>query len=416
MIRPSRSSALLLGMVFITALGVYLIQAVEAPQPAEPQPVPVPVEVARITPQDFTYRLEALGTVRAIREAAIGAKVSGPVTQMPPNIELGSNVAQGTLLAEIDPTSFRIEVSRQKAVVARAQADVRTKEVDIARQQTLIRLNQDKLRLTRAEHERLINLLEKELIARQDVERGELSVRQAEEEFERAESGLLEAKSQLSAAKADLASAQAELARAEETLADTQVRAPFSGVISQKQITLGEQVGPGTVLFRLADLTSVKLLVQIPSEDIDFLRAGTVAELAVDGQPEPFQGQVEYIGPSADDETRTFPVEIVVKNQGPKRLLPGMFARAYIPVRTYPQAILIPRSSVVTKAGKPLAFVADETQRIAHSRFLTITRTFGSRQLVNAGLQSGDLLIVAGQRLLQDGAAIRIVAKRELEP
>jgi cobalt-zinc-cadmium efflux system membrane fusion protein len=416
MIRWNRSFLLILAMVFATALGVYLIRAVEEPGQPVPELVPVPVEVAGITPRDFTYRLEALGTVRAIREAAVGAKVSGPVTRIPLEIELGATVEQGTLLAEIDPTSFRIEVDRQKALVARAEADVRSKEVDIARQNTLIRLSREKLRLTRAEHERLINLLEKNLIARQDVERAELSVHQAEEEVERAESGLREAQAQLSAAKADLASAEAELARAREALADTQVRAPFSGVVSEKQITLGEQVGTGTVLFRLADLTSIKLLVRIPADDIDFLRQGRPAEVVASGLPEPFQGRVEHIGPRADEETRTFPAEIVVKNQGPKRLLPGMFARAYIPVHTYPEAILIPRSSVVTEAEKPVAFVADENQGTARSRAITIARTFGSRHLIRGGLQSGDLLVVAGQRLLRDGAAIRIVGRRELEP
>lgn len=416
MIQWNRSPLLILAMVFATGLGVYLIKAVEEPEQPAPEVVLVPVEVAGITPRDFTYRLEALGTVRAIREAAVGAKVSGPVTLIPPQIELGATVEQGTLLAEIDPTSFRIEVNRQKALVARAEADVRSKEVDIARQNTLIRLTQEKLRLTRAEHKRMIQLLEKNLIARQDVERAELAVHQTEEEVERAESGLLEAQAQLSARKAELASAEAELARAQEALADTQVRAPFSGVLSEKQITLGEQVGAGTVLFRLADLTSVKLLVRIPADDIDFLRQGRSAEVVARELPEPFQGRVEHIGPRADDQTRTFPVEILLKNDGPKRLLPGMFARAYIPVHTYPEAILIPRSSVVTEDGRPVAFIADEKQGTARSRTITIARTFGSRHLIRGGLQSGDLLVVAGQRLLQDGAAIRIVGRRELEP
>ncbi len=137
--------------------------------------------------------------------------------------------------------------------------------------------------------------------------------------------------------------------------------------------------------------------------------------MVVNGLSEPFQGRVEHIGPRADDETRTFPVEILVKNAGPKRLLPGMFARAHIPVHTYPEAILIPRSSILSQNGRPVAFIADEKQGIAHSRAVTIARTFGSRHLIRGGLKSGDLLVIAGQRLLQDQTAIRIVGKRELE-
>lgn len=416
MTKRDLSLLIILAMVFMTGLGVYLIRAVEEPLQSEPEPVPVPVEVASISPRDFTHRLEALGTVKAIREAAVGAKVSGPITLIPPEIELGAAVKQGTLLAEIDPTSFRIEVSRQKALVARARAEVQRRNVDIERQKTLIRINQEKLRLARAEHNRLISLLERDLISRQDVERAELTVRQAEEELERAESGLKEAEAQHSVAEADLASVQAELASAREALEDTQVKAPFAGVISEKQVTLGEQVGPGTVLFRLADLTTMKLLVRVPAHDIDFLRPGTLTEVVASGLPEPFQGRVEFIGPRADGETRTFPVEVLLKNEGSKRLLPGMFARAHIPVHTYPEAILIPRSSVLRKNGRPLVFVADEEQEIAHLRPVTIARTFGSRHLIRGGLQSGELLVVAGQRLLRDEAPIRLVGTRKLEP
>ncbi|MEE9145621.1 MAG: efflux RND transporter periplasmic adaptor subunit [Candidatus Binatia bacterium] len=410
------SLLLILAMTLITGVGIYLILSKEEVDQPKPEPVPVPVEVASITPRDFTHRLEALGTVQAIREAAVSVKVSGPVTRIPPEIELGVAVKQGALLAEIDPTRFRIELNHQEALVARARAELQRRKVDIERQRKLIPLSREELRLARAEHNRLINLLEKELIAKQEVERAELAVRQSEVELERAESGLREAEAQRKVAEAELASAQAERARAREELADTHVRAPFAGVISEKKTTLGEQVSPGTVLFRLADLTTVKLLVRIHAEDIHFLRSGTTAEVFVSGLPEPFQGRVQHIGPRADNETRTFPVEILIKKRGPKGLLPGMFARAHIPVRTYQNAILIPRSSVLTNSQNPEIFVADLEKRKAIRRFVTVGRTFGSRYLVVEGLKANDLLVVTGQNLLQDGAAIHVVGRRELEP
>lgn len=232
------SLLLILAMTLITGVGIYLILSKEEVDQPKPEPVPVPVEVASITPRDFTHRLEALGTVQAIREAAVSVKVSGPVTRIPPEIELGVTVKQGAMLAEIDPARFRIELNHQEALVARARAELQRRKVDIERQRKLIPLNREELRLARAEHNRLINLLEKELIAKQEVERAELAVRQSEVELERAESGLREAEAQHKVAEAELASAQAERARAQEELADTQVRAPFAGVISEKKITL----------------------------------------------------------------------------------------------------------------------------------------------------------------------------------
>ncbi len=416
MTRRNLSFLIILAMALLTAVGVYLIQAIDEPRQLKPEPIPVPVEVASIAPRDFTYRLESLGTIQAIREAAVGVEISGPITRIPPEVELGATVEQGTLLAEIDPTPFRIELSRREALVARARAEVRAREVDLARQKALIPLSRMKLRLGRAEHKRLEDLLERELIAQQDLERTEMVFRGIQEELERTESGLREAEAQHAVAKAELARTLAEKERAREDLADTQVRAPFAGVISEKRITLGEQVTPGKVLLRLADLTVVKLLVRIPPDDIDFLRTGIIADVSVSGLPGKFQGRVEHIGPSADSETRTFPVEVLLENKASNRLLPGMFARAQIPVRTYPQAILIPRTSVLRDHGKPVVFIADMKRGTAHRRPVNISRTFGSRHLIHEGLQDGDLLIITGQRLLQDGAAIRVSRNLELKP
>jgi multidrug resistance efflux pump len=231
---------LILAMVLVTAVGVLIIRAVDEPENTKSGPVPVPVEVARVTPGEFTHRLEALGTVQAVREAAVGAKVAGPVVLIPPEIELGAAVEDRTLLAQIDPVTFRIDVSKREALVARARAQVRTRQAQIARQKALIGINRDKVGLTQAEYDRLKSLYDEGGIAWIEVKRVELALRQTQEQLERVESGLREAKAQLAWAEADIASAQAELSRARDALADTQVRAPFAGVISEKRVTLGD--------------------------------------------------------------------------------------------------------------------------------------------------------------------------------
>ena len=416
MTRRRLSVFLISAMVFVTAVGVYLIRAVEEPHNTKAGPLPVAVEVARITPEDFTHRLEALGSVEAIREAAVGVKVSGPVRAIPPEIELGATVEQGTLLAEVDPTPFHIDVSQKEALVARARAQVRTRQAEIARQKILISINQEKMGLAQAEYERLKSLFDEGGIAWVEVKRVELALRGTEEDFERAKSGLREAEASYAVAQAELASADAELSRAQDALADTRVPAPFAGIISEKSVTIGEQVGPGTVLFRLADIKTVKVLIRISGDDVAFLQPGAEAGIAVTGFAEPLQGRVGHIGPRADAVTRTFPVEILVDNTGPRQLLPGMFARVTVPVRFYPQAILIPRASVLAEEGTPAVFVADADQGVAQRRPVTIARTFGTRYLVSAGLAPGDLLVVTGHRVLRDRTEIRVVETRELAP
>ncbi|MFQ5691923.1 MAG: efflux RND transporter periplasmic adaptor subunit, partial [Nitrospinota bacterium] len=367
---------ILVVMALGTVAGVYWIQAVEKPEAPAPAPARVAVETVRITPRTFTHRLRALGSVKAFREAALSVKVSGPVARVPEGIELGAHVNKGTVLAEIDPTPFRIEVSYRKALLARAQAELRRAKAVTIRQKALIAINREKLRLARAEWERLKGLFRRALTAQQEMERSELLVRRSQEELERAESALEEAEGQEAMATANVEAARAELSRAQQALEDTQVRVPFTGVIAEKVVTVGEMVSPGTVLFRLVDLDVVRVLIRAPADDIGLLHPGLTAEVRVEGFSEPFRGRVAYVGPRADIQSRTFPVEVLVENRGPRRLLPGMFARVSIPVRTYPSAILIPQSSVVNRAPGPAVFVIDPESGVARRRPITIERTF----------------------------------------
>ena len=271
---------IILAMLFSTALIVYFLRKVPEPTQPEPEPVPVPVEVVSIKPAPFTHHLDSLGSVAALREAEVSAQVSGPVIRIPEPVELGAAVEQGEVLVEIDPKPFQIEVTYRVAQVARAKGGVQARQVEIARQKALVPINRDKLRLARAEQKRLENLLKRDLIAQQDLERTELALRRMEEEVELIESGLQEAQVQLVVAQAELASAEAELARARDSLAHTQVRAPFTGVISEKRVTLGEQISPGKVLIRLAEYDTVKLLIRVPPDDIEFLRNGMASLVA----------------------------------------------------------------------------------------------------------------------------------------
>ena len=505
-IRIAVSILLILLLSAVTAVGVWVVKDVDETPPVQPEPVPVPVEAAAVVAADFVHRIDALGTISAVREGPVSAEISGRIARIYPNSDIGSVVRAGDLLAQVDARDFEISVRKAEARVASAKAKVTKAAVDIQRQRKLVQLNREQLRLARSEHRRLAQLLEKELVSSQEAERQELAWRRIEEELEFARSGQRETEALHAIAKADLelarvasakakvtkaavdiqrqrklvqlnreqlrlarsehrrlaqllekelvssqeaerqelawrrieeelefarsgqretealhaiAKADLELARvqreqAQETLKDTEIRAPFAGVITRKSVTLGERITPGHVLFRLADIETVKLEVRIPAEDIHRLDARVVAKVRVRGLGEEFAGRVTNIGPRADLETRSFPVEIFVANPPGRKLLPGMFASAAIPVGEYPDAVLIPRESVIFEDGEPTVFVADPRRNLAARRGVTISRRFGPRYMIAAGLRPGELLVTAGQRLLVDGARIRIVTRRRL--
>lgn len=413
-IRIAVSILLILLLSAVTAVGVWVVKDVDETPPVQPEPVPVPVEAAAVVAADFVHRIDALGTISAVREGPVSAEISGRIARIYPNSDIGSVVRAGDLLAQVDARDFEISVRKAEARVASAKAKVTKAAVDIQRQRKLVQLNREQLRLARSEHRRLAQLLEKELVSSQEAERQELAWRRIEEELEFARSGQRETEALHAIAKADLELARVQREQAQETLKDTEIRAPFAGVITRKSVTLGERITPGHVLFRLADIETVKLEVRIPAEDIHRLDARVVAKVRVRGLGEEFAGRVTNIGPRADLETRSFPVEIFVANPPGRKLLPGMFASAAIPVGEYPDAVLIPRESVIFEDGEPTVFVADPQRNLAARRGVTISRRFGPRYMITAGLRPGELLVTAGQRLLVDGARIRIVTRRRL--
>lgn len=411
----SISVLLILSITALTGVGVYLIQAVEHKETRQPVPLPVAVEVAPVRAGTFLHRLEALGTIYPRREGEVSAKVRGQVAWISEGAELGSVVQPQQRLARVDPDDFRLEVTRREALLSRARATLQRAQVELAKREKLAALKEEQLRLARSEFERLRKLLQQDLVSRQEAERQELAWRRMEEEFQSAKSALGEAAAQKAIAEAESASAMAELEQAQKELRDTEIKAPFSGVIAEKKVTLGEYVSPGRMLFRLADVSVVKLLVRIPAADIHRLDTGIEAEILVRGINRSFTGKVIHIGPRADDATRSFPVEIFITNTPERTLLPGMFARAIVPLHEYSGAILIPRESVIYKNGEPVVFVVESGGKIASRRRITIARQFGSQYMVSSGLQPGDLLVTSGHRLLVDDATVRIVARRELE-
>ncbi len=413
-VRIALSILFILLLSAVTAVGVYVISDVKEPPRVQPAAVPVPVEVAPVVAADFVHRIEALGTLSAGREGSVSADISGRVVGIPAAIDLGSVVRAGDVMAQVDAKDFRIAVRKAAAQVAGARARVRKASVDIERQRKLVALNREQLRLARAEHQRLTRLLKQGLVSNQEAERQELAWRRIEEELESARSGERGTEALHAIAEAELALAEVQLEQARETLRDTDIRAPFAGVIAQKNVTLGERVAPGQVLFQLADIETVKLDVRIPAADIHRLGPRITANVRVRGLEEDFTGQVANIGPQADRQTRSFPVEIFMSNASGGKLLPGMFARALIPVGDYPGAILVPRDSVLFEDGGPAVFVADPDAGRAGRRAVRVARRFGARYMIASGLEPGELLVTAGQRLLLDGARIRVVKRRDL--
>ncbi|HWO88586.1 MAG TPA: efflux RND transporter periplasmic adaptor subunit [Gemmatimonadales bacterium] len=276
----------------------------------EPPPLYEPQPVAR---RDITVSAEAAGTIEPILVVDVKSKASGEIIEL--TAETGDEVRQGELLIRVDPRE-------PQNAVAQAEADL-----EVARAQ---------LATAEANKRRADQMFASQLISEQEHQNAQL---------------------QFANARAQLVRAERTLENARDQLEDTNVRAPISGVIIQKNVERGQviasatrEVSGGTVLLRMADLAEVQVRTLVDETDIGKIRAGLRATITVDAYPnQPFQGSVLKIEPQSVSQQNVTMFPVIIRIANPEgRLRPGMSASVEIHVEQRRGVLAIPNAALRT--------------------------------------------------------------------
>jgi RND family efflux transporter MFP subunit len=322
----------------------------------------VSVKVAPVVRSSIKSTISAVGTVMALNQAKISAKIPGKIEKV--LVEEGDRVKAGQTLARMEKTDFVLTKNQAEAAVAMAEANFSKAKTDWARAQ---------------------ELLEKGIASQQ--------------QFDLAKSGYDVAAAAVKQAKADLGLAQNQLDNANVT-------APFGGTVTQKYCCLGERVAPGQPLLEVADISTVDIEVGVSDKRFSEVELDQPATISVDGYPDRrFTGNVKKIQPSIDPATRTFKVTIGVAN--PDELLkPGMFARANIEVGFHKGALVIPRAALLEEEGKYLVVVV----RNGHVKRMEAIPGFLEADKVEIlnGPSEGDQVVIEGAYGLAQDALVKI--------
>lgn len=322
-----------------------------------------PVEVAKVMEQDVVEWIRGVGSVYADKSVTLGAEVGGRVSAV--YVEVGDVVAEAKVLARLDDERLRIARS-----LARAEVDVARANLENAKRNA----------------QRQVDLFKDRVISEQVVEDAEL---------------------QVDIYVGQLEMAEARLAAARRDRNDATIVSPIDGEVTRRHIEVGELIQPGDPLFDIANIEHVKVRIDVSEYEVTRIRKGQPAKIEVDGYPGVvFHGKVHTIGAEADPQTRTFPVEILVVNDRPEKLLPGFIGRVQIQGRTFESAIFLQEEIVVERDGRFTAFVVSDGT--ASARTLELGFRDRGRVLVVSGLEAGDNVVVSGQQSLRDGAEVLI--------
>jgi RND family efflux transporter MFP subunit len=319
--------------------------------------------------------LEAIGTVRTAQTSQLSSQMMGNIVEI--RAREGDRVQSGQVLAILDDAQPRSAVDQATAAVTAAEKEVSATDSDFALAESTLKRYQQ--------------LYEKKSVSPQEFD--EIKARSQSAEARR------------DMARAGQAQANAALTQARTSLGYTRIRAPFAGVVTEKNADAGTLASPGMPIFTIEDTRSYRLEVTVDESDIRLVHVGQVAPVKIDalGSTQ-LSGKVVQIVPAADPASRSFLVKVELPAD--VRLRSGLFGRAHF-ARDERSAVLIPRTSVVERGQLQGVYVLDANQ-LAGLRYVTLGNSAGEKVEVLSGLQDGEKLVAApGDREL-DGKRIAI--------
>lgn len=306
------------------------------------------------------------GTLQGYVQSPISARASGYLRRWTKDI--GSRVEKGDLLAEIETPEIDQQLSQ--AIAARQQA---ASSLDLAKS-TVARWE---------------NLRKKDVVSQQDLD---------------------ERRSAVAQATANLAAADANVQRLKQTEGFKRVLAPFSGVITRRNVDVGDLIdaGSGRPLFLLAQTDPLRVYINVPQAYAQLIKAGqpvvvTQAEL----RDQRFQGEVARTSGAIDTGTRMMQVEVSLPNKD-GALLPGAYVQVSLPLAAS-KSLTIPANALLFRAEGTRVAVVDAQGKV-HLRPISLGRNYGETVEVLDGISGADRLVLNPSDSLAEGDVV-VVAK-----
>ena len=359
MSRWLKTALVLLTLIAVVALGWRGHAARQTTRQAQSAPVKDPVielsaiDLATAHVVELTSGLPISGALKAVNSAIVKARVPGELQGL--TVREGDRVEAGQVIARVEPTEYadRVRQAQQQADAAKAQVEIAQRQVD----------NNAAL-----------------------VRQGFISKTAADNSL-----------ASLNTAQANHRAAQAGIDVLRKSLADTVLRAPISGQVSQRLAQPGERVAPEARIVEIVDLSRLELEASISPADSVAVRVGQQALLRIEGVAQPVAATVARINPSAQAGSRSVLIYLTVAAQ--PGLRQGLFAQGQLATETQ-RALAVPLNAVRT--DKPLPYVqVVEGDRIAHRTVQT-----GVRGEVDGELWVAVQGVADGARLLRGAAGV----------
>lgn len=333
--------------------------------------------VSVLTAKDVAAKSELVlpGRLEAYSEAPIFARVSGYLKKW--NVDIGTQVRAGQLLAEIDTPELYQQLEQAKADLANAQANEA---------------------LAESTAKRWKNLRATDSVSQQETD---------------------QKNSDLAVRSAAVAAAQANVSRMKSLESFKRVTAPFDGVVTSRKTDIGALInagsGNGVELFRVADVHILRVSVRVPQNQAARIQAGMIATLTVPEHPgQTFSATLKRTSGAISTTSGTLLAELEVDNKEGK-LTPGAYAEIKLGLAADNQTKRVPASALILRKGGVQLAVVGKDNRVVMKK-IQMGRDFGSEIEVLSGLDPDDRIIDSPPDSLEDGELVRIEVPPPAKP
>ena len=352
----------------------------------------VEVQTAKTVEKSYgdTYK----ATLESYQQGIISGKTTGKVVSVA--VENGQYVNAGDTLITLDDQDIRNNIKTAQAQLQTYQDQLNSSQVAMEK----LKINVDD---AKRNYDRQKALFDKKAISQTDFEAAEKTQNTAQADYDSGNATIQTSQSNISAENVNIANLQ-------DSLSNTIIKAPISGVISDKAVNIGQMASQGIALAKVNDISSVYATIQVPQEKINGVKIGQAATITVDGSDKTYNGTVQNIDLSANTTSRVFNCKVKIDNSD-KLLLPGVYAKVDLLSSEKTEIITVPVNALVGNEGDYSVFVNDN--ETAKKTKVIIGQTDENNVEITSGIKDGDQIIVTNTSTLQDGDEVDAVAKQD---
>ena len=364
-----------------------------------PESQAVVITVAPVVQEPVNRHLRLTGSLTADEQAEVAAETVGRVVSTP--VERGSRVPAGAVLVTLSPVEAQAQSQEAEANVGQIEARlalVAGQPFDVERVPEVAAARAGK-ELAEADFARIKTLLDQKVVSQAEYDQRRTQVEATRNQYAAARNA---ARQQFRSYEA--ARARASLSR--KALADTEVRAPFAGLVVERKVSTGDFVTRGTKIATIVKVSPLRVLLTVPEQSIGLVRPGQPLHIRVDAYPDrTFEGRIRFVSPALRADQRALMVEAVVPNAD-GLLMSGMFVAAELQLPTSEPALLVPSEAILPATGGGRVFVVRDGR--AEERLVTPGLAYGDRTEIVKGLAAGEQVALARASQLTDGARVQV--------